>query len=58
MATLTHEAMDAVQAIGATQQIVASFDSYNDAQQAVNYLSDRKFPVEHTAIVAEGLRYR
>lgn len=35
---------------------VATFTSYADAQRAVDYLSDQKFPVERTAIVAEGLK--
>ena len=36
--------------------IVASYDSYPEAQRAVDYLSDRRFPVERVAIVAEDLR--
>jgi hypothetical protein len=36
--------------------VVATYTRYSDAQQAVDYLSDQKFPVERTAIVAEGLR--
>jgi uncharacterized membrane protein len=36
---------------------VASFDSYAEAQRAVDHLSDEGFPVERTAIVGEGLRY-
>jgi len=36
--------------------VVASFRSYREAQRAVDLLSDRKFPVEHVRIVAEGLR--
>ena len=39
------------------RRIVASFDSYGDAQRAVDRLSDRGFPVERTAIVARGLEY-
>ena len=35
---------------------VASYGSYADAQRAVDFLSDRGFPVERVAIVAEGLR--
>lgn len=34
---------------------IASYRSYAEAQQAVDYLSDRKFPVERLTIVAEGL---
>jgi hypothetical protein len=36
--------------------VVASYDSYPEAQRAVDYLSDRRFPVERVAIVAEDLR--
>jgi hypothetical protein len=35
---------------------VASFGSYPEAQRAVDYLSDQRFPVEHTMIVGVGLR--
>jgi hypothetical protein len=36
---------------------VATYSTYADAQRAVDYLSDNGFPVERTAIVAEGLRF-
>lgn len=36
--------------------MVASYPTYRQAQRAVDYLSDQKFPVERVAIVAEGLR--
>jgi hypothetical protein len=36
--------------------VVASYDSYAEAQRAVDYLSDERFPVERVAIVAEDLR--
>ncbi|GAA1713571.1 hypothetical protein GCM10009809_07200 [Isoptericola hypogeus] len=35
---------------------VAAFDTYLEAQQAVDYLSDNKFPVEHVTIVGTDLR--
>jgi hypothetical protein len=35
---------------------VGTFDSYADAQRAVDYLSDQKFPVENLAIVGTDLR--
>ena len=60
MATLPQDTMNRVgtsPAFGPTRQTVASFDNYRDAQRAVDYLSDRRFPVERTAIVAEGLRF-
>jgi hypothetical protein len=34
---------------------VASYDNYAAAQRAVDFLSDEKFPVEHTAIVGSDL---
>jgi hypothetical protein len=39
-----------------TRRTVATYSTYAEAQRAVDYLSDQKFPVEHVAIVAEGLR--
>lgn len=36
---------------------VAAFDTYAEAERAVDYLSDRGFPVEHVAIVGTGLRF-
>lgn len=35
---------------------VASFNRYSDAQRAVDWLSDERFPVQHVSIVGEGLR--
>jgi Heat induced stress protein YflT domain len=35
---------------------VATYPDYASAQRAVDYLSDNKFPVEHTAIVGTDLR--
>jgi hypothetical protein len=35
---------------------VATFDSYPEAERAVDFLSDRDFPVEKVAIVGTGLR--
>src|SRR5688572_16437476 len=35
---------------------VGSFDSYEQAQSAVDYLSDEKFPVENVTIVGSDLR--
>ena len=36
---------------------VASYATYQEAQRAVDKLSDEKFPVERSAIVAEGIRF-
>jgi hypothetical protein len=38
------------------RRAVASFQRYEEAQRAVDYLSDEQFPVERVAIVGEGLR--
>ncbi|ADB49079.1 general stress protein [Conexibacter woesei] len=38
------------------RRVVASSPSYEAAERAVDALSDRKFPVEHVAIVGEGLK--
>ena len=35
---------------------VGSFDSYEQAQSAVDYLSDQKFPVENVTIIGSDLR--
>lgn len=53
-ASTTGELETASQAV--QDNVVASFESYQDAQRAVDFLSDRKFPVEKLSIVAEGLR--
>src|ERR687884_1560741 len=37
--------------------VIASYDSYPEAQRAVDYLSDERFPVERVSIVAEDLRF-
>ena len=38
-----------------SRRLVASFQMYEEAQRAVDYLADEKFPVERVAIVGEGL---
>ena len=35
---------------------IATYDNYTDAQRLVDYLSDNKFPVEHSSIVGTDLR--
>jgi hypothetical protein len=37
------------------RRVVASYESYRDAQKAVDYLADNRFPVEHVAIVGREL---
>ena len=39
-----------------TLRTVATYSTYRDAERAVDWLSDRGFPVEHVAIVGTGLR--
>lgn len=40
---------------GAERRTVASYATYPEAVQAVDYLSDRSFPVERLTILARGL---
>src|SRR5262245_33571696 len=35
---------------------VATYETYAEAQRAVDYLSDNGFPVQHTAIIGTDLR--
>ena len=35
---------------------VATYDNYRDAERAVDFLSDKGFPVERAAIVGTGLK--
>ncbi|MFJ8691916.1 general stress protein [Streptomyces roseolilacinus] len=53
MTNLGPEPLDPVSAAWNT---VASYDSYEEAQAAVDRLSDEKFPVENIDIVGSGLR--
>lgn len=39
------------------RRTVASYQSYPQAIEAVDYLADRKFPVERLTVVAKDLRY-
>lgn len=41
---------------GAPRVTLAAYDDYDAAQRAVDYLSDRHFPVDHLAIVGTDLR--
>jgi hypothetical protein len=38
------------------QRTVASYATYAEAERAVDFLADRRFPVERTAIVGRGLQ--
>lgn len=37
-------------------QVVGSYDTYAEAQRAVDFLSDQQFPVQHLAIVGSDLK--
>lgn len=37
-------------------QVIGSYDTYLEAQRAVDYLSDNQFPVQHVSIVGSDLR--
>lgn len=39
-----------------SRRTIATYTNYADAQRAVDFLSDQNFPVQRTAIVAEGLK--
>ena len=39
-----------------TGMTIGTYDTYREAQRAVDYLSDEKFPVENTTIVGNNLR--
>ena len=40
-----------------TRRTVTTVDSYDEAERAVDWLSDKNFPMQHVAIVGTGLRY-
>ena len=40
-----------------SRSAVSSATNYQDAERAVDWLSDHNFPVEHVSIVGTGLRY-
>lgn len=40
----------------ASRSVVGTYPTYDQAQRAVDYLSDQKFPVERTAIVGSDLK--
>jgi len=41
---------------GAARRTIASFRTYEEAQGAVDFLADRRFPVERLAIIGDELR--
>jgi hypothetical protein len=46
-----------ISAPSSARRTVASVTSYQEAERAVDWLSDHSFPVERVAIVGTGLRY-
>ena len=40
----------------AARELIASYGEYAEAQRAVDFLSDEKFPVQRTAIIGSDLR--
>jgi hypothetical protein len=46
-----------LQATSLPTRVVATYPSYPEAEAAVDYLSDRDFPVEHVRIVARGISF-
>lgn len=53
----TYDERDTAPNQSAGRRPVATYTVYREAQRAVDYLSDQRFPVERVAIVAEGLRF-
>jgi hypothetical protein len=53
----THSAVEtsAVRPNEPARQVIATFDNYADAERAVDYLADNRFPVERVAIVGRDL---
>ena len=56
MATATQHQPEFRGDAGQPGTVVATYDSYVDAEQAIDRLSDAKFPVENTEIVGRDLR--
>jgi hypothetical protein len=42
--------------MNANRRVIATFHSYGEAERAVDYLSDRRFPVERVAIVGHDVK--
>jgi hypothetical protein len=52
----TSPAMSGGQLASSPRRTIATYQTYPEAQHAVDYLSDQHFPVEHIAIAGEGVR--
>jgi hypothetical protein len=44
------------QAAASGRRTIATYTTYRDAERAVDYLADNKFPVDHVSIVGRDLR--
>ncbi len=55
--SMTAEPRATVSGKGGPYEIVASYETYAEAQRAVDLLSDRNFEVQSLSIVAEGLSF-
>jgi hypothetical protein len=45
-----------VAAVGTNRRVVATYHSYGEAERAVDYLSDNRFPVERVAIIGHDVK--
>jgi hypothetical protein len=52
-----HDMAVSPEASRASRRTVRTFGDYESAERAVDWLSDKGFPVEHVVIVGSGLRY-
>ena len=57
MAEHSTVARSAVRPSEPARQVIATFDSYADAERLVDYLSDQRFEVNRVAIVGRDLEY-
>src|SRR5258708_22869800 len=57
MAEHSTVATSAVRPNEPARQVIATFDSYADAERVVDYLSDQRFEVNRVAIVGRELEY-
>lgn len=51
-----HGKADSRQPAGGDRRVIATADSYSEAERAVDYLSDRRFPVERVAVVGHDVK--
>ena len=56
---MTTQSADATTGPGTipARRVVATYDTYAEAERAVDYLSDHEFPVQRTSIVGRGLHF-